>query len=314
MYKEMILIREILLQKNGFVVSLLAKEFLALEVGDKIKTIRSYAEEFSVGHGTVQLAFKKLIDINAVDIEKKGYKGSFLASINYEVLIELAGINSLAGIMPLPSSKKYEGLATGLFEVLNQGVLNTNLMFMTGAKSRIESLIQGRNHFAIISKNSYNYYRNEYPDLKLVEEFGDKTFISGHILIHRKDIELATNVIRMGIDKSSYDQMSITEKYIKKNKLNVTLVDLRYSSIVNSILSKRIDAVIWSKDNLKYRIDGIIEKELDCPMEELDITNACLVMIGGNNHLLKYLRKNIAVEKVVQIQKEVINERRPANY
>lgn len=308
------MIKTILLQKNGCVISLLAREYLSMDVGEKIKTVREYAEEYSVGHGTIQVAIRKLIEIEAILIISKGHMGSFLNFVNYEILSELAGIGTIAGVMPIPTSRRYEGLATGLFEVLNQGKIRSSLAFMTGSKSRIESLFNNQYHYIILSKHSFNYYKKEYPELLIVEEFGDYSFISGHVLLFQKGFDVNSINMRIGIDKSSYDQMSITEKYIEVNKLNSNFYDIRYSSLVDSILSNKIDASIWSEADIKNKISGISEKGIGSILGNNDVTNACLVMNGDMNYLIKYIKKTVNIKKVIEIQAQVIDGTKHANY
>ncbi|NLW41295.1 MAG: GntR family transcriptional regulator, partial [Tissierellia bacterium] len=60
-----------LMSKNGEVVMLLAREFISYDVGDRIRTIRDYAEIFNTGRGTVQSAIKLLESEGAIRLESR---------------------------------------------------------------------------------------------------------------------------------------------------------------------------------------------------------------------------------------------------
>ena len=93
-----------LMQKNGIMAVTLARGFLAMEVGSRIPTIAQLAEKYTSARGTVQNAIKFLQDYNAVKLEPRGHLGTFIISIDYSKLMEIADIKTLLGVMPLPYS------------------------------------------------------------------------------------------------------------------------------------------------------------------------------------------------------------------
>ena len=111
-------VREQLLKKNGIATLMMAKQFLTYSVGDRVPTVTEFSEDLKISRGTVQNSLKLLTDNKAIKCESKGHLGTYLLSKNLKILLEFANITSITGAMPLPYSKKYEGLATGttLFE------------------------------------------------------------------------------------------------------------------------------------------------------------------------------------------------------
>ena len=141
-----------LISQQGKVVIAISKIFLNCKPGDKIERYQDYAARFQVGVGTVQAALKYLQDVEAINLSSKGHLGTFIAEINYPQLCALAGQDVIVGGMPLPYSRRYEGLATGLNKAFADANLGINLLFCRGSMNRIKTLIQGRYDFILLSK------------------------------------------------------------------------------------------------------------------------------------------------------------------
>ena len=69
--------------------------------------------------------------------------------------LEVLNIDDLLGVMPLPYSTIYEGLATGLmYSFINKNDIKINLSFIRNAIYRIDELLSGRYDFAVVSRHS----------------------------------------------------------------------------------------------------------------------------------------------------------------
>ena len=142
-----------LLSKNGLSTMALAKEFMSCDIGSKIPTVSELNEKIGLARGTIQNSIKFLQDNGAIKLESKGHLGTYLISKNTLILLAFAGITSIVGVMPLPYSKKYEGLATGLIVTMeNQYSIPASMAYMRGAENRIAMLLAERYDFAIVSK------------------------------------------------------------------------------------------------------------------------------------------------------------------
>ena len=204
-------IKSKLMQKIGIMSANLSNEFIQLDVDDRIPTVAFLSEKYETARGTVQSSLKLLQDYGAIKLESRGHLGTFITYIDYLKLLEVAGINSLVGVMPLPYSKRYEGLATGIFNTLNDRHLSVNLAFMRGANHRLKALLDGRYDFAVTSRLTADYYLKNNEPIEIVAAFGDYSYVNEHVLVVRNDNDgVIRNNMKVGIDRSSIDQSSLT--------------------------------------------------------------------------------------------------------
>ncbi len=306
-------LKDKLMQKNGIIAVTLAREFLSNEVGDRILTVAQLAEKYSTARGTIQSALKFLQDYEAISLEARGHLGTFITSINYIKLLDVADIKTILGVMPLPYSKVYEGLATGLYNTLVTSNISVGLAYMRGANTRVEALREQRYDFAVISKLAAQHYISEGHDIEIIDEFGDFTYVNEHILMFSKGSKnTIEDGMKIGIDYSSLDQVILT-KYHCQGK-NVEFVPLIYSQILNSILRGEINAAIWNKDDLQDRDIKIPFKPINNSIFSYKDTNAVIVANTKNSSFNTLLKKFINTEKVLDIQKKVINGEITPNY
>ena len=213
--------------------------------------------------------------------------------------------------MPLPYSKRYEGLATGIFNTLNDRHLSVNLAFMRGANHRLKALLDGRYDFAVTSRLTADYYLKNNEPIEIVAAFGDYSYVNEHVLVVRNDNDgVIRNNMKVGIDRSSIDQSSLTLSYF--NDFNVEYVDMSYSSLKNAIKNKEVDAAIWNKDD----IDGDEVKVLKLGRENLGIsdTEAVIITSKKNAILPKLFSKNLDRKEVLRYQREVLEGLIMPNY
>lgn len=306
-------VKDKLMQKNGIIAVTLARELLSKDVGDRILTVAQLAEKYSTARGTIQSALKFLQDYDAVSLEARGHLGTFITSINYIKLLDIADIKTILGVMPLPYSKVYEGLATGLYNTLVTSNISVGLAYMRGANTRIEALKEQRYDFAVISKLAAEHYISEGHDIEIIDEFGNFTYVNEHILMFSKGSKnTIEDGMKIGIDYSSLDQVILT-KYHCQGK-NVEFVPLIYSQILNSILRGEIHAAIWNKDDLQDRDIKIQFKPINNSIFAYKDTNAVIVANTKNSSFNTLLKKFINKEKVLDIQKKVINGEITPNY
>lgn len=294
-----------LMQKSGIIVMKLAQEFMVMEVGDRIDTVANYSEKFTTARGTVQSALKLLEDNKAISIEARGHLGSFITYIDYKRILEYTDITSIVGVMPLPYSKLYEGLATGLYKSMEKSKLSFNLAYMRGAKSRIDAMNKGRYDFAIVSKLAAKQEIENGVNIDIVVEFGIFSYVSEHVLIfndhYKRSIE---DGMKIAIDRSSIDHSTLTLKQCQGK--DVQLVELPYNQIVTKLTNGEIDAAVWN-------IDEIIEKKLnikyyplfDNELHNMD-TEAVLVMNRNKSELGTFIKRFLNEEDVLKYQNKVV--------
>ncbi|WP_432748856.1 GntR family transcriptional regulator YhfZ [Pectinatus frisingensis] len=293
-----------LMQKNGFVTIKLARELMTMQCGDRMATIEEYSKSYKTGRGTVQNALKRLEQYKAIELEARGHLGTYIVSINYKMLWQFTGLGMIMGVMPLPYTKLYEGLATGLFNVLNEKDIPFSLAYMRGARSRLAALDSKRYDFAVVSALAADVAIEEEMQIDKCISFGKFTYVNKHGLIFGAHEKTAIeDGMKVGVDRSSIDQYLLTLQECK-NK-NVELVDLAYNQIFAKLKSGEIDVAVWNKDELT-------EKKLSaecCPLQWNDgvrDTEAVIVINRSNFGLKNLFASFISRDKVLNYQHDVV--------
>lgn len=302
-----------LLSKNAIIINSLAKEFMTKEVGERINTIANYAEQYSLARGTVQSALNFLCESGAVSIDKRGHLGSYLAKIDYMKLLNMTDINFIVGVMPLPYTKRYEGLATGLYNSEFATTFSLNLAYMRGAINRLESLLQNRYDFAVMSKLAAKYYIEEGHDIDIVLSFGRNSFVFNHTLVFYNPEETKLrDGMKIGIDSTSIDHKLITLRLVEG--VDVELLDMPYNSIKAKLFSGEIDAALMTVDEVKdiklnYNtgiVSGVVSNH--------ENTEAVIVVKRTRKEIKKILEKFININSILEFQDKVLKNEITPNY
>lgn len=302
-----------LMQKNGLVAMKLARELETMQAGARIDTIAEYSEKYKTARGTVQSAIKLLEQYGAIKLEHKGHLGTFITYIDYKVIWEFTGFSTIMGVMPLPYSKLYEGLATGLYKTIGAGEIPFGLAYMRGAQARIDALKGGRYDFAITSKLAAMHCIESGMNIDIAVEFGNYTYVNEHAMIFadasKRNIE---NGMKVGIDRSSIDHYLMTLK--QSEGKDVQLVDLAYNQIISKLKTDQIDAAIWNIDEIIERKLNIKYYPLTCKDFKGGDTEAVMVVNGSNYGIKNVLEHFINREVVVETQRQVVKELIIPNY
>lgn len=296
-----------LMQKLGIAITSLAVEFLPLNVGDRIKTVAELSESYDTARGTIQSALKFLKEHGAITLESRGHLGTFIQNIDYIRLLELTGIKSLVGVMPLPYSKRYEGLATGIYKCLNDNGVNTNLAFMRGSNHRLKALEDGRYDFAVTSRLTADYYLENNKQIQIVKSFGDFSYVNEHIIVVSKEFKGEFKKgTRVGIDNSSIDQFMLTKIYF--DGIEVEYIPLSYSQFMTAIKENKIDAAIWNLDDIEDRKDDIKFIPINRESKNIKDTEAVIISNRRNSIVPALFSRVLNVEYVKEYQKSVIDK------
>lgn len=294
-----------LFTKSGNVIQFLAKEFIQLKDGDKIRTVTELSEELDVARGTVQNAIKSLVKLNAISIQTKGHMGTFLVKKNLIKLLKYSGINILVGAMPLPHSKSFEGLSTGIIDSLEKKLkISVNMSYVRGSRVRFDLLQKNRFDFIISSKSAALEYMKDNSNIKIIREFGESSFISKHLLIYiDENFEKIKDGTKIGIDPTSIDQIKLTEKIVQNKK--VEYVNIEHSDVIESLKNKKIDCAIWNGDEPKIKYGNVFFKDLE---EEIEGNSTAILAVNSSrNEIVQILDKYVAPKSILEIQKKVQN-------
>ncbi|WP_188698565.1 GntR family transcriptional regulator YhfZ [Pullulanibacillus camelliae] len=241
---------ESLYSKNGLAAKNIAEDLLSVENGGRIPRVSDFCDKFSLGRGTVQGALRLLELMNAIELESRGHLGTFLKSKDVSVLLEIAGIGPLVGVMPLPYSKKYEGLATGIVDVFDNLNKRVSLAYMRGSRTRVEALKARRYDFAILSLMAAKEAIANNKGLEIIKTFGPGTYVTEHKVFFsdssKRRIEAG---MRVGIDRSSSDQANITLNECQG--IAVDFVDTNYMQLFDMLKQGDLDAAVWNIDEVR---------------------------------------------------------------
>lgn len=295
-----------LMSKNGRITMNLAKEMLGYDEGDRIKTIEQYASEFQSSRGTVQSAFKFLQSVGGIHLEARGHLGTFITRIDHKKLWEITDIGPIMGVMPLPYSKRYEGLATGLYKAFEEANIPFSLAFMRGSTKRIEALNMDRYHFAIMSKLTAELEMKKSRRLKMVSEFKEGSYVRNHVMIFRQKGETQIrDGMRVAIDPISVDQIILTN--YECEGIDVEYIEVSYNQILYKLKSNEIDVAIWNGDELEEQKFEFNVQPLKNPKtKKIAKDDTIAAIIVNNDELQEIFNRFINIKEIEIIQDKVI--------
>lgn len=303
---------EELLSKNGMALVQIAKILMGFSKGERIPNISDLAEMMHMGRGTVQIALRRLEELGNIKLESRGHQGTYLLEIDLLKTWKLVAFETLAGTMPLPYSKRYEGLATGFTEVFEAVDLPIMLAYMRGANSRINSLLTKRYDFVLVSNHAAKKAIAEGKQIEVILNFGPESYLSAHTLIFaNKDFTEIKDGMKVGIDMDSIDQLELTYKVCEGKQ--VEFVEMPYTQILSNVQNGRIDACIFNEDELEQKYMDI-KKVPIYQSEQQANTEAVIVTRKEDMNVYKNLFSMIDVNKILTIQKEVMEGMRYPKY
>jgi hypothetical protein len=307
MYNDLILP---LISKQGVVVIKLAKLFLTHQPGDRIQPIQFYAKKFKTGVGTLHAAIAYLQEIGAVGLDSRGHLGTFIREIDYPLIWSLIGQNHIVGGMPLPYSRRLEGLATALNEAFDQAGVALNLVYTRGALNRLQALVKQKFDFVILSRFAFNNAIAYGLSIEEVLSLGIGSYVGQHIILlrdhSRQGIE---DGMRVGIDPSSIDQMLLA-KDACAGKVTQS-VEINYMNLMTAMQQGQIDATIWNGDDF-YASNHPFKAIPLSQTHAQENTEAVIAAEQGNRIVLQTLRSIIHKDQVHAIQQQVMeNQRMP---
>ena len=229
--------RRTFIKKEGVVITTLARYLLGEKCGNRLKTIDELATECRSSVGLTQAALKTLESSGAIRIERRGRNGSYLVEMDNKALLTHVDINNVVCAMPLPYTRLYEGLASGL-KAQFDGI---PFYYAHSADIRVECLLNGVYDMAVVSRLAAESYLTQ-KGLCLALELGPHTYVGEHQLICRKGE--SANVKRVGLDNRSADQKIMTDVFFGDS--DVERVDLSYHESLQRIVKGDVDAVIWN--------------------------------------------------------------------
>lgn len=293
-----------LYSKEGVVTRRVARELCKVSKGERIPTVSSLEESCGASRGNVQKALANLKAMGAIALESHGQNGTTLTDIDHLALARGCGRDHLVGVMPLPYTTRYEGLATSLFTLLNVGGLRSFITFLRGSEARIQALLDGFAHYAVMSRMAYDDYASRGYDVDLALECGPLTYVGRHVLLTRGTIVAGWEGARVGIDESSVDQSSLTRHYFAN--ANVEYVPVQYTHIVDLILAGELDVGIWNEDDVHVRASALLMQPIDDGGAQDANTRAVVVTRRGDPLTGSLVKELLSVAAIEDVQRRVM--------
>ncbi|CNJ28424.1 GntR family transcriptional regulator YhfZ [Yersinia aldovae] len=287
------------IKKEGLALVSMARYLIGEHPGSRLKTIDDLSDDFGISVGVIQHALKVLEAEGIIVVERHGRNGTLLVDLNMPLLLQQADLGNMVCAMPLPYTKLYEGLASGLREQFT--LLPLYFAHMRGAKVRIECLIDGIYDIAVVSHLAAKSYIDE-GRVALALNLGNGSYVDGHQLICRPGEQ--QNIRRVGLDPRSPDQCLLTE--IKFAGQPIELVEIPYSDCIAHISRGDIDAAIWNlTENVPH--EHLQATKLQGDERYIQASQAVLLIRPDNHPIKLLLEKGINGTLLLNHQRAVQN-------
>ncbi|MFD5033462.1 GntR family transcriptional regulator YhfZ [Streptomyces sp. NPDC058405] len=304
------------LTRNGLAARQLAVLLLNHEPDTRLPRVRDFAVELGVGNGTVQAALQLLEKAEAIETTARGHLGTFLVRSDRSILWRLSGLGTLLAAMPLPYSRRYEGLATGLRSAFEEAGAPFAITFMRGAGARTTALIEGKVDLVVLSRFAADRLVGEHP-VELVADLGPATYVGAHGLLLRHGADLDTPGLRVAVDHASEDQRMLAER-VFAGRGDIEWVEASYMQLPELLEQDRADATVWNLDEVQGRLGpGVDVRPLgDEVTRDLSLRNSSAAIIGRTEgaKALGAVRDSLDLSVITTVQTEVLRGERMPSY
>ncbi|MER5850592.1 GntR family transcriptional regulator YhfZ [Streptomyces sp. NPDC002012] len=304
------------LTRNGLAARQLAVLLLNHEPDTRLPRVRDFAEELGCGNGTVQAALQLLEDSGAIETTARGHLGTFLVRSDRSVLWRLSGLGTLLAAMPLPYSRRYEGLATGLRGAFEKAGAPFAITFMRGAGARTAALLEGKVDLVVLSRFAADQLIAEHP-VELVADLGPATYVGAHGMLLRHGVDLDSPGLRVAVDHASEDLRMLVERVFAGRK-DIEWLEVSYMQLRDLFARNEVDATVWNLDEVQDRLGlGVDVLPLgDEVTRELSLRNSSAAVIGRTDgaKALAAVRDSLDLSLVTRLQSEVLRGERVPSY
>jgi hypothetical protein len=304
------------LTRNGLAARQLAVLLLNHEPDTRLPRVRDFAEELGCGNGTVQAALRLLEESGAIETAARGHLGTFLVRSERSVLWRLSGLGTLLAAMPLPYSRRYEGLATGLRTAFEEAGTPFAITFMRGAGARTTALLEGKVDLVVLSRFAADRLIEEHP-VELVADLGPATYVGAHGLLLREGASLDAPGLRVAVDPTSEDQRMLAERAFA-GRTDIEWVESSYMQLRDLFAQNLADATVWNLDEVQGRtgMGGEVLPLGDEVTRDLSLRNSSAAIIGRTEgaKALSAVRDAVDLSTVTSLQAEVLRGERVPSY
>jgi hypothetical protein len=305
-----ILDTEDFLSQTGKATVGVARLLLQYSQGEKLPRMMDIARKLKTGNGTIQDAFNHLARLGAIAVDTHGSRGSILIEINYPMLWRYAGNEWIIGSIPLPYTRRYEGLATALYSLLAASELPFNMTYQRGALLRGEMVRKGHYHYAVMSLLAAEHLCKQYPEMAIVAQLPKGSYVAEHVLISRVPREQIQSI---GVDLTSLDVILLTDDEIE-GKHSWKKVSITGTQIFDLLQEELFDAFIWSSDGIQDMSDNVKFYPLQGDLHKQEIATQVAIIALRDAPVYHVLTSLFSPEQITLLQQEVISRRRLPRY
>jgi hypothetical protein len=276
---------------------------------ERIPGVVELAQNYKVGHGTVQEAMRLLEEMGAVRFRRRGAQGTVAEAARDEVLWYVANVGHLIGSLPLPYSRRYEGLATALYALLSEAGIPISLSYIRGGARRLEILLRGGSNFAVTSLFTTEVFLAKHPGaLSVVMNLGPRTYVTEHRLIladtTKRGLESGMQV---GVDPDSVDQALITEMELENVEGEVRLLPMTYTHILRELEAGRLDAAVWNAEDINGDRFNVVPLSSPKALELSGANTVAAISVRADDELsARIVRKHLERDRLLEIQRDVL--------
>ncbi len=285
----------------------LADYLIQLKEGDQLPSIRQLAAFTHMSIGAVSTALNVLQDMGAVRIQKHGHEGSVVVGLSINRLWNLVEQGPLVISLTLPMHSHFEGLATGIKQSLENAGFETYLIFIRGSRTRLIALRENRCHVAVMSGLAAEELCG--ADQEIVCQLPPGSWISEYVVYYRTSISNKDDIIRVAVDRDSFDHRRLSELEFNAQKVDFRWVP--FIQIPRLLRSGEVDATVWTIDQSEaYLSPGIRLRPLsDRVKAEVGdkSTSATFISRNGNHTVRAVLQAAIHPAQVMEIQRKIIS-------
>ncbi|MFC7308783.1 GntR family transcriptional regulator YhfZ [Streptomyces monticola] len=305
------------LTRNGLTARQLAVLLLHHEQDTRLPRLRDFAEELRVGNGTVQAALQLLEASGAITTQARGHLGTFLVRSDRSILWRLSGLGTLLAAMPLPYSRRYEGLATGLRGAFEEAGAPFAITFMRGSTARVGALLEGKVDLVVLSRFAADRLMKQH-ELELVADLGPATYVGAHGLLLRRGARLDSPGLKVAVDHSSEDQSLLAERAFA-GRDDIEWVEASYMQLRDLFARGEADVTVWNLDEVQDRLGEEVADVLplgDEVTRELSLRNSSAAIVGRAEgaRALAAVRDRLDLSAVTTLQSEVLCGERIPSY
>lgn len=282
--------------KNALTSQRIAADLLGRSVGERLPTALWYQKLLGVGSGTVQRALKDLASTGAVTTQARGHRGTYIVELRTDKLWALADLGPVTGVMPLPNSTEWAGLATALRSEFGRLGIPLQALYVHGSYRRAALVDEGEADFAVLSAEAARHTSSGEGGW-IVLDFGPQTYYSDGslVVLLRPGLKKADGagkeeqirgIRRVGIDPGSYDHTRLTRAEFPE-QTGFGYADCAYPHVPAAVAEGRVDAAVWNRTMLTIPLElvGVAARQLRRP-ESIALSRSLshAVLLGNGAH------------------------------